>query len=321
VLRFMDWMMTNNAPTKYWATRATPASFSQGGPNGVAVEYMVEIANTLKADPWFNMPFSADADYYRQFAIYVRDHLARDRKVYVEYSNEVWNTAFRQGKDAVRLGQQRYPGMEASQAGDFYYADQVRMVMDIWSDVFRGQESRLVRVFASQQVNPRRGDLALAHADTWKSVDAFSTAGYFGEGYKGSATPGPERVTAIINAVPNTVERYIAYSKAGKAVADRYGLRHVAYEGGLSMNTSRTDPSLAADTYAAGADPRLKAAYLQFLSRYRDEVGDLLLLYNSVAPPGGNYTWWGHKAYTGQPLAEAPKMGAAVEAAKANNRR
>ena len=45
IIRFMDWMRTNESTVERWEDRTTPASFTQGGPAGVSVEYMVELAN------------------------------------------------------------------------------------------------------------------------------------------------------------------------------------------------------------------------------------------------------------------------------------
>ncbi|MEZ5449148.1 MAG: hypothetical protein R3E89_09170 [Thiolinea sp.] len=36
---------------------------------------MVQLANTLNADAWFNIPHLADRDYIQRYATYVRDNL------------------------------------------------------------------------------------------------------------------------------------------------------------------------------------------------------------------------------------------------------
>ena len=94
-LRFMDWMNTNaNTGVTDWADRTTISDASWAGGKGVPVEVMVQLANQTGADPWFSMPTGATADYIRQFATYVRDHLAPGLVAHVEYSNEVWNSSF-----------------------------------------------------------------------------------------------------------------------------------------------------------------------------------------------------------------------------------
>ena len=313
VLRFMDWMRTNNAAPRSWSARPTPAAFSQAGKQGVAIEHIVALANKLNADPWINLPFDADPDYYRQMAIYVRDNLAKDRRVYVELSNEVWNTLFQQAKDSETRGIAAYPGIPRSQANDYYYADRVRAAMAIWSEVFAGQHKRLVRVLASQAVNPRRAEQALSHLDTWRSVDALATAPYFGtDGANISAPPGQARINEIFARGPSIVDEAIRYARATKTVANKYGLRYVAYEGGPSFLSYRSD--IRDDMFAVNADPRMYDLYALFLRRWKAEIGDLFVTYNSVSTPsvGGN---WGHRIYTGQPLADAPKARAITEAA------
>ena len=51
VLRFMDWMRTNNNETETWSQRTSPQHRSFAGGTGVPVEVMVELANRLQIDP------------------------------------------------------------------------------------------------------------------------------------------------------------------------------------------------------------------------------------------------------------------------------
>ena len=306
VLRFMDWMRTNNAPKRLWADRPTPAFLTQGGPSGVSVEYMVALANATGADPWFNMPFDAEPSYYENFATYVRDHLDPKLKAYVEFSNEVWNEAFQQGKMATQRGQAAYPSVDAATANDYYYADRVREVMSTWSRVFSGQPKRLVRVLA-EQAWAERADRALAHKDTWKSVDVVAIAPYLAtDPYTLSGT-GAARVNALFQRAPQIVDQSIAQALAAKSVANKYKLPMVTYEAGPSFVGYQKE--IADDMLAANRDPRIYDLYTAFLKRWQKEVGGLIVLYNSAATPGpgGQY---GHLEYTGQPLSDAPKARA-----------
>ena len=54
---------------------------TQEGDNGGSIEYLVQLANTVGANPWVNMPHAADDQYVRQFATYVKQHLRPDLKV------------------------------------------------------------------------------------------------------------------------------------------------------------------------------------------------------------------------------------------------
>ena len=198
------------------------------------------------------------------------------------------------------------------QASDFYYADQVRAAMAVWTEAFRSQRERLVRVLASQAVNPRRAEQALSHNGTWRSVDALATAPYFGtDGTDIQAPAGPARVDAIFAKGPQLVDAAIGYARAAKAAAQAHGLRYISYEGGPAFYSYR--PDLRDDALAVNNDPRIHDLYALFLQRWRTEIGDLFVAFDSVSTPsvGGS---WGHRTYTGQPLSEAPKARALVEA-------
>lgn len=96
-LRFMNWGRVIETTLSRWADRTTTQSARQSGDSGVAVEYMIMLANELQRDPWFCMPHVADDDFVRRFAEMVRDNLDfsdPQRKVYIEYSNEIWNPIF-----------------------------------------------------------------------------------------------------------------------------------------------------------------------------------------------------------------------------------
>ena len=57
---------------------------------------MIQLCNMLKIDPWFCIPHRATDDYIAQFARLVREKLDPSLKVYLEYSNELWNWGFHQ---------------------------------------------------------------------------------------------------------------------------------------------------------------------------------------------------------------------------------
>jgi len=105
-LRMMDFMSTNNSEIKNWAERPKIEDASYFG-KGVPLELMVDLANRLKSDVWFCMPHLVDDDYVKQFAQYVNTNLDKSVKAWVEYSNEVWNTIFKQTKYAAKEGKRR----------------------------------------------------------------------------------------------------------------------------------------------------------------------------------------------------------------------
>ncbi len=108
VIRYMDFTATNNYNPTFpgvmeWnqRPRIEQATFRGRAP----WEYVVELANLTGKDLWINIPVAATDDYVRQLADLLRNGLTnRDAKIYLEYSNEVWNpgfTQFRYNRDAA----------------------------------------------------------------------------------------------------------------------------------------------------------------------------------------------------------------------------
>ncbi len=104
VIRFMPFTGTNGSEPDYpgvieWADRKLTTDASQvgidaiGKPGGAAWEYVIEMANVTNTDAWINVPVSATTDYVTQLATMFKDHLKPELNVWVESSNEVWNTA------------------------------------------------------------------------------------------------------------------------------------------------------------------------------------------------------------------------------------
>ncbi len=83
-LRFMDWMETNDSEQSGWADRPRVTDYTYSL-RGVPAEVMLDLANLLGADAWFNMPHLADDDYIRRFATLVRNGLWTDLTAYVEF--------------------------------------------------------------------------------------------------------------------------------------------------------------------------------------------------------------------------------------------
>ncbi|MDZ7346949.1 MAG: hypothetical protein ONA69_09180, partial [candidate division KSB1 bacterium] len=114
VIRYMPFTGANGADPEYperttWAMRKLPTDASQapmpviGKRDGAAWEYVIELSNLTRIDPWINIPVSADSDYVLQLAALFKEKLDPNLNIYVESSNEVWNTAF--GFDQSRWNQ------------------------------------------------------------------------------------------------------------------------------------------------------------------------------------------------------------------------
>lgn len=190
-LRFMDWMSTNGSKQTSWDTRPVPTDFSYVG-RGVPAEVMIELANHVGADPWFNMPHMADDDYIREFAKLTKDRLRPDLRAYVEYSNEVWNFIFPQAVYAQEQAKARWGRKAGDDAWMQYYGMRSAQMAQIWAKVY-GTEApdRLIPVIGTHTGWIGLEEPAL-NAPLWVDEDpdnnwppyvnfsAYAVTGYFG---------------------------------------------------------------------------------------------------------------------------------------------
>lgn len=316
VIRFMDWMATNDSEVRTWADRPEPGDFSWGI-DGVPVEVMVDLCNRLGADPWFCMPHLADDDYVRRFARLVKERLDAGRKVYVEHSNEVWNGQFAQARHAAAEGKRLKLSDNDYQAQLFHHSRRSVAIFRIWEAEFGGVD-RLVRVLGSQSANPWVSEQVMAFEDAYKSADAVAIAPYFGGGLG-----GPDRVDEVkamgVDGVLEAcradllVNARTTREVVGKAKA--LGLDVIAYEGGQHLvghGGAENDSELMDVFIAANRDPRMEQLYSDYLRVWKESGGGLMAMFSSVGRPS-KWGSWGLLEFDAQPAAEAPKWRA-VEA-------
>ncbi|MFH0976968.1 MAG: hypothetical protein V1874_14390 [Spirochaetota bacterium] len=103
-IRFMNFTIVNGCDPNYpqqtkWSKRKQKDDASQnrippiGKTDGASWDYVIELCNIVRIDPWINIPVSADSGYIRETAKLFRANLNRNLNIYIESSNEVWNTA------------------------------------------------------------------------------------------------------------------------------------------------------------------------------------------------------------------------------------
>jgi len=108
-LRYMDFTLTNHEVTqRKWTDRATVEAL-RGGRSRTATlgrpwERVIEMANETNTDLWINVQTTADDDYYKNLATMLKQGVKSGLKIYVEYSNEVWNYSFNQKSWVTNFG-------------------------------------------------------------------------------------------------------------------------------------------------------------------------------------------------------------------------
>jgi hypothetical protein len=296
-LRFMVPMMTNDSTLSTWADRPEPADV-RWNVNGWPVEVMVELSNRLNSHPWFTMPHLADDDFVRNFAAMVRDRLEPGLAAYVEYSNEVWNSQFTQNKWAGEQGMAL--GLDPTPWGAawLFYAKRSTEIHKLWAEVFGGRE-RLHMVTASQAGNSFVAEQIMGFGDTAVWTDSLAVAPYFGE------VPNTEARGNELRAM--TTGQYLDYAETvllpeaigfmrdNKAVADRFGVKLTAYEGGQHMVTGWAlldDPAINQLFTNANHDPRMGTLYTQYLNAWEATGGGLFEHFVNVGS-WGRFGRWG----------------------------
>ncbi len=311
-IRFMDWMKTNNSNISNWSDRPTPKSATFAD-KGVALETMINLANTLHANPWFNIPHLATDDYVRRFAINVRDRLDPSLKPHIEYSNEVWNTVFSQTKYAQQQGLALGLDQNSYTAGLHYYSQRAVEIFKLCSQVFG--EKRLVRILASQAVNPWTGGQVMTWKSAYKYADAYAIAPYFDGGNLNDPAQVDttlqmnenQIIDKISNHINNGMKQYVTdnYNQA-----NQHGLRLFAYEGGAGLESSSMpadkEPQVTALFEAVNRNPRMRDVYVNYLNMWQANGGKLLNQFVDVSR-SSKYGSWGALEYQDQDPNTAPK--------------
>jgi hypothetical protein len=282
---------------------------------------MVDLANQTNAAPWFSIPYKANQDFVRRFAQLVKQRLQGGKKVYVEYSNEVWNTLYPVHHMAARLAMSRWANKYQEKAGlrkqyllANWYGEKSVETCNIWKQVFGAQRNRVVCVIASFARTPDVGREALAcplsqYAPCGKKVEAYAVAPYFGDNIarienrsqvKQWAHSGAAGLDKLFKELTQGGELQngpaggavqLAYDngmKGSAEVAKEFGVQLLAYEAGQHLkrddppHTVR-DPAVKELFLQANLDPRMGGVYSQYLNTWKRAGGGLLLHFYGIA--------------------------------------
>lgn len=322
MVRFMDWMATNNSAQVTWADRPRPGDATWAA-QGVPVEVMVDLANRIGADPWFTLPHMADDDYVGQFAQYVHDHLDPRLKAHAEWSNEVWNFIFQQAHWATEQARTRWGDGADGDAWMQLAGTRAAEVADIWAGVFADDPGRLVRVVGVHTgwrgleepllEAPRRQAEGLPPPAA--SFDAYAVSGYFGgeigaEDFAptlrgwiagGTATQQVTRALREGSLREVTSELWPYHAR----VASGLGLTLLMYEGGSHLaghGAVTEDEEITRFFTSYSYSPEMAGLYAEVLGAWRDLGRDVptgpFNAFVDIAPPS-RWGSWGARRHTG----------------------
>ena len=313
-LRFMDWQRTNTTSQVNWSDRVTPDYYTQAERGGVAIELLIELANELGADPWVCMPAHANDDYVRRFAQLVKNNLHADGKVYVEWSNEVWNSQF----EIHKWIKENTDGQSLSMPFFDKWAAEARRDFAIWSDVWSNDSDRMVRVAAAQAALSWGTGKLLERMNG--QFDAISCSTYFGlRSHEENAMSSSTSVQEIIdileeNIVTDNRQYYTEHGQLAREYSQSLGrpIRLIAYEGGQHLADGGRNKPHKAQLIAAQDHPKMYDLYQQNMFEFERAGGSANVMFNYV---GRRDQWgsWGHLQYQDEPVSSAPKFKAMLD--------
>lgn len=352
LIRTMEFQNTNDSLLGEWSQRTVPSSrhwTAHDHSDGVPLEIIVQLANTLGADVWLNVSSRATDDLVAQMAGLIGTHLSSDRRVILEYANEAWNTAFSAGTWMENQGISIWPDSSEHPYVKRlnWYAKRSVEVCRIWKAAWGAiDSSRVTCVAGAQAASPNFAGTvldcplhapALGHA-CYEDLDGLAVAPYFGH-YLGSPEIPAGQTQSNVDLVaqwsldalfeelsvgsgllPNAppagaLQSALNELRAQVAVARDRGLPLYGYEAGqhlVGIWSAVYNAPLAGLFTAANRDVRMGLLYHDYLTAWRECGAGPVMLFNSV----GQYSaWgsWGLLEYRDQSSAASPKYRTVVQ--------
>jgi hypothetical protein len=312
VLRFMDWFSTNNSELARFDDRPELED-ARYTVIGAPLELAIDLANRLHAEPWITIPHLADDDYQRRFAAIVRDRLDPSLRVWVEYSNEVWNGMFAQARWAGERGASSNLSSNAFESQLRFYSERSVEVFRIWKQELGRR--RVVGVLATQAANPWSSEVVLDWQDANEIADALAIAPYFG------VNVGQDELARFSQMTPDQLFEHTRRSVMPEvyrwidetaAIARERDVPLVSYEGGqhfIGMMGAENDERLNRLLDAINRDPRMGELYSEYLREWRSRGGGLFVHFNNC-DQWSKWGRWGARESLRPADAEAPKYRA-----------
>lgn len=310
-IRFMNFTMTNGCDPDYpsrmvWEKRKRKDNASQdriaplGKTDGGAWEYVIELCNLVKMDPWINLPVSADSQYIAHVAELFKEKLDQNLHVYVESSNEVWNTA-------PGFEQSFYNQAEAKALGIGEHENHARRTVQIgriFSQVYGDQllNSKVRIILCSHEpmlkwwVLPMLSYISKTFGSPKKFLYAIACQTYF----SGGVTSGASLDKILSNchdAIAGQRDETGETNEAGRVqwikVAKDSGLTggFCSYEGGPDHGGGSTDN--IANRITAERDPRMGALWKYNLDTAFFKLGGNLAMQFTLSSAYTRYGCWG----------------------------
>jgi len=290
-IRFMDWGATNGNKLSKWEDRKMPSYRTYSGSRGVPYELMIQLANQTQKNVWICVPHLADSNYVVELAKLFKANLNPNLKIYLEYSNEVWNWQFEQ---AQYNNQTRPLNLNYGRAS----AEKSKKLFGLWKSVFGNEMNRVVRVLGLQAGYNYLNEeiISQLQENEW---DMASLTYYFGLDHSSNGNPVLTATSNGEDVNRNARNNFFGSGNWWKTVKQDYrnikmlGKAISSYEGGPHYTDFQTHPYQQA---------MYDAQYLQSMNRLYDDVLDsirqmgnqLAMAFTLSGVQESVYGSWGH---------------------------
>ena len=351
VVRVMNMMQVNNTEypcdggqavtstscVRSWGTRTLTTSQTQGGGRGVALEHIVGLANEANVDIWINMPHATSEEYIQNAAELVCGSLESNLRVYIEYSNEVWNQSdefpqsdwaanmesslgLRQSGDPV-LGQRYYVNRVIRMYELFEAACGARRVVNVlggWSGSSSMNQLNLAD-FSDSSVNPNNVQpegLAIAYYSGIWLVDYLERTGQASTATVSQMLSLMEQnITGDVVVDDGTEESMVSAVTSNLPHATNAGIPLIAYESGqhvVSQSFENSD-QIGPTVVALNRDSGMYDLYISMYRSWFNNGGSLAMHFSGVGEFTGESGAFGVKESFDQSLSSAHKFRAILD--------
>lgn len=303
VIRFLNFTRTNNSEVSNWHDRNTYNYYTQAMGNGASWEHVIELANLTRKDIWINIPHQATDAYIDSLARLFERTLNPVSKIYVEYSNELWNGIFSQYNYAAQMGQSLgYTGNTWERVTRFT-AKRSADVFRIFENAFNNN-NRLVKVLASQAANSWLCNQLISlfqntsNNPTQVTANALAIAPYFGTSVANTVVTNNMVNTItplqIADSARATLSQSYQMINSCRNVAAAHSLNLICYEGGqhlVATGNNVNNDTLTQKLIAANRTSIMGDAYCNYINYWYNNAGGLFCHYSSVRPSSRHGSW------------------------------
>jgi hypothetical protein len=167
VVRFQQWIGENFDGNTNWNERSNENNYSFNL-KGVPVETIVKFCNDYQHDAWINIPYNASDNYISALAQYLKTNLNINRKIYVEFSHELYD-------DNNLQTQYLKNNLPNNLAWPLNLGQKINSIMSIFKQTFALQPQRLKCLFDTENSNPIFTQNVLQQISN-ENIDILSTS-------------------------------------------------------------------------------------------------------------------------------------------------